>query len=95
MVWMARTSIGSRAPSKRTGTRMLRSAASRASPRTQREPTEFGVQTTTTAAAACSSSSIWLSNSCPGVMSGSHHAVHPRASIAATSGATRALSIRA
>ena len=47
VVWMARTSIGRSAPSKRTGTSTPRSAASRASPRTQRDSTEVGVQTTT------------------------------------------------
>jgi hypothetical protein len=38
---------------------------------------------------------IWRSNSWPGAISGSHHTDHPFASIAATSGATRALSLRA
>ncbi len=64
-------------------------------PRTQREPTEVAVQTTTTAAAASSSASIWSSNCCPASISGSHQTVQPFASIAATSGATRALSLRA
>ena len=95
VVWMARTSIGSRASSKRTGTSLPRSAASRASPRTQREPTEFGVQTTSTTLAALSSASMRSSNSCPGAISGSHQTDQPCASIAATSGATRALSLRA
>jgi len=76
-------------------TRTPRSAASRASPRTQRDVTEVGVQTTSTASAAVISASIWSSNSWPGVMSGSHQTVHPFDSIAATTGATRALSLRA
>ncbi|HET9835784.1 MAG TPA: hypothetical protein VFP88_05505, partial [Rhodanobacteraceae bacterium] len=71
-MWIARTSIGRRAFSNRTGTRIPRSAASRASPRTQREATEVGVQITTTALAASISASIWSSNSWPGVISGSH-----------------------
>ncbi|HET7222526.1 MAG TPA: hypothetical protein VFI81_04970 [Rhodanobacteraceae bacterium] len=74
---------------------MPRSAASRASPRTQRDATEVGVQITSTAFAASISASIWSSNSWPGVISGSHHTDQPLASIAATSGATRALSARA
>jgi hypothetical protein len=95
VVWIARTSIGSRACSNRTGTRIPRSAASRASPRTQRDATETGLQTTSTALAASISASIWSSNSWPGVISGSHQTDQPFASIAATSGATRALSLRA
>ena len=95
VVWMARTSMGSRALSNRTGTSFPRSAASRASPRTQRDATEVGVQTTMTALAASISASIMSSNSCPGVISGSHQTVHPCATIAPTSGATRALSLRA
>ncbi len=92
---MARTSIGRRAWSNRTGTRMPRSAASRASPRTQRDATETGVQTTRTASADSISASIWSSNSWPGLMSGSHQTDQPFDSIAATIGATRALSLRA
>ena len=95
VVWIARTSIGRRACSKRTGTSIPRSAASRASPRTQRDATEIGVHTTSTALAASISASIWSSNSCPGVISGSHQTDQPLASIAATRGATRALSARA
>jgi len=95
VVWIARTSIGSRAPSKRAGTSVARSAASRASPRTQRDATEDGVQTTSTALAAFSSSSIWSSNCWPASISGSHQTDQPCASMAATSGATRALSLRA
>ena len=95
VVWMARTSIGRRAPSKRTGTRMPRSAASRASPRTQRDTTEVGVHTTSTALAASISMSMRSSNSWPGEISGSHQTDQPRASMAATKGATRALSARA
>ncbi len=94
VVWIARTSIGSFAPSNRTGTRMPRSAASRASPRTQREATEVWVQTTIAAQAASSSLSIWLSNSCPVLIAESHQTVQPCASIAATRAATRALSVR-
>jgi len=45
--------------------------------------------------AASISASISSSNSRPGVISGSHHTDQPFASIAATSGATRALSARA
>src|ERR1700724_4866126 len=48
VVWMERTSIGKRALSKRTGTSTPRSAASRASPFTQRESTDEVLQTTTT-----------------------------------------------
>ena len=67
----------------------------RASPRTQRDPTDFGVQTTTTATARFSSVSICRSNSCPGEIPRSHHTDQPCASIAATSGATRGRSLRA
>ncbi|HVU80839.1 MAG TPA: hypothetical protein VHD89_02405, partial [Rhodanobacteraceae bacterium] len=89
-MWIARTSIGNRAWSNRTGTSSPRSAASRASPRTQRDTTDVGVHTTSTDLAACNSTSISSSNSLPGLISGSHHTVQPFASIAATNGATRA-----
>ena len=45
--------------------------------------------------ASLSSAAIWMSNSWPGEISGSHQTDQPCASIAATSGATRALSARA
>ncbi len=45
---------------------MPRSAPSRASPRTQRDSTDFGVQTTRTAVAIFNSRAIWRSNSWPG-----------------------------
>src|SRR5690242_18977146 len=93
--WIARTSIGNRAWSKRTGTSRPRPASSRASPRTQRDATEVGVHTTSTDLAACNSSSISSLYSRPGLISGSHHTDQPLASIAATSGTTRALSARA
>ena len=92
VVCTARKSIGSRALSKRTGTSTPRSAASRASPRTQRESTDCGVQTTTSVRADSSSREISESNSSPGVISGSHQTDQPSASSAATSGATRSLS---
>ena len=92
--WTARKSSGSRAPSKRTGTSEPRSAASRASPRTQRESTDCGVQTTMMARASESSLVIRLSNSSPGAISGSHQMDQPSASRAATNGWTRALSCR-
>ena len=95
VVCSARTSIGRTTRSKRTGTKMPRSAPSRASPRTQRDATDTGVQTTRTAAAAFSSAAIWRSNSWPALISGSHHTDQPCASMTATSGATRALSLRA
>ena len=69
-----------------------RSAASRASPRTQRESTDCAVQTTTSERAASSSREINPSNSSPGAISGSHQTDQPSASSAATNGATRALS---
>jgi hypothetical protein len=94
VVWTARKSIGIFAASNRTGTSTPRSAASRASPRTQRESTDAGVQTTISARDASSSREISASNSSPGVISGSHHTDQPSVSRAATSGATRALSDR-
>jgi len=94
VVCSARKSIGSRALSNRTGTSTPRSAASRASPRTQRESTESGVHTTTSARAWSSSREISVSNSSPGVISGSHQTDQPSASSARTSGATRALFCR-
>jgi hypothetical protein len=45
--------------------------------------------------AALISASIWSSNCWPAEISGSHQTDQPFASIAATSGATRALSVRA
>jgi hypothetical protein len=74
---------------------MPRSAASRASPRTQRDATETGVQTTSTALAALDLRLDLVVELLPGVISGSHQTDQPFASIAATSGATRALSMRA
>jgi hypothetical protein len=68
--------------SKRTGTSTPRSAASRASPRTQRESTDFGDQTTTRARACSSSREISESNSSPGEISGSHQTDQPSASSA-------------
>jgi hypothetical protein len=58
-------SIGSFGAWKRIGTSTPRSAASRASPRTQRESTEFGVQATTSERARSSSREISESNSSP------------------------------
>ena len=95
VAWIARTSIGMRAPSKRTGTRTPRSAASRASPRTQRDPVDAGVQTTSTALAALSSASMRSSNSWPATMAWSHQTDQPFASRARTIGVTRARSLRA
>ncbi len=94
IVWTARKSSGRRAPSRRTGTSAPRSAASRASPRTQRESTDCGVQTTMMARASESSLVMRLSNSSPGAISGSHQMDHPSDSSAATNGWTRALSCR-
>ena len=66
-----------------------------ASPRTQRDATEVGVQTTSTAFARSSAAAITSSNCSPWDTSASHQIFQPLACSAATNRSTRTLSARA